>query len=87
MPLGTFITTATVGLAATSYDSVTHGLSTTPDMIWATLKGTNHGDITSSATPVFAATGGNSASLTCYNLGLNAGTWTWCAAFFHSIIR
>ena len=88
MPLGTFITTATVALAASAYDSVTHGLSTTPDMIWATLRSTGvDRDQTSSAVPIFAARGRNSASLTCYNHGQSAGTWTFCAAYFHSVIR
>lgn len=87
MPLGTYITTATIGLCGTESSTMTHGLSLTPNFVWATLKHTS-ANVTSSNTPVFAAGGlASTASITVYNRGLGRGTWTVCIARYHSLIQ
>lgn len=87
MPLGTFITTATVSLGQSESSTMTHGLSAAPDFVWATQKHTS-ANVTNSNTPVFTAGGlASTASVTVYNRGMGAGTWTVCMARFHSIIR
>mgnify|MGYP001592944234 CR=1 FL=1 len=86
MPLGTFITTATISLAATASTTLTHGLSTTPDMVWATMR-SNFAAQSSSAVPLLGLGYANSASITCWNRGQRCASWTIAAAFFHSSIR
>lgn len=86
MPLGTFIATATISLAATASGTLTHGLSTTPDMVWATMR-SNLGAQSSSAVPLLGIGFANSASITCWNRGQRCASWTVCAAYFHSVIR
>lgn len=87
MPLGTFITTATVSLAATTSATMTTGLSGSCDFVWATLKHTKP-NVTNSNQAIFTAGGlVNTASITVINRGQTAGTWTVCMARFHSIIR
>ena len=87
MPLGTFITTATVSLAATTSTTMTTGLSASVDFVWATLKHTFN-NVTNSNQAIFAAGGLiNTASITVFNRGQTAATWTVCMARYHSIIR
>lgn len=87
MPLGTFITTATVSLGATESSTITHGLSAAPDFVWATQKHTT-ANVTSSNTLQFCAGGmASTASITVYNRGLGVGTFTVCIARFHSVVR
>lgn len=85
MPIGTFMTTQTVSIAATSSTTLTHALSTTPHLVWATLR-SNVGNQSSSSVP-YIALAANSASLTVWNRGQIAATWTVAAAFFHSTIQ
>ena len=87
MPLGTFITTATVRLCATGSSTMTHGLGAAPDFVWATQK-QNALSLTNSQNVGFCAGGlANTASITVFNRGRLAGTWTVCMARFHSIIK
>ena len=92
MPLGRFISTLTVSLAATTSTVVVHSLSASPDFVWATQKYTI-ANITNSNHPIFAAndrsvgSAAHTQSVTLYNKGQIAGTWTVCIAQFWSPIR
>jgi hypothetical protein len=92
MPLRTFISTFTVSLAATTSSSIAHSLSASPDYVWATQKHTV-ANITNTNYPVFCAgdrtvgCNAHTQSVTVYNKGQIAGTWTVAVARFHSIIR
>lgn len=85
MPIGTYIDTRTVAVAATTTTVITHGLSQSPHMVWGTAKGYRI-DISSTVFPYFSALA-NSASVTVFNRGLADETWTVCSAFLHTIIR
>ena len=91
MPLGTFLTTFTVSLAATESTVIAHSLSASPDFVWATPKHTN--GMLSSSSPYFTAgdrtvgCNAHTASVTLYNRGQVGGTWTVMVARFWSPIR
>ena len=87
MPLGRFISTLTVSLAVTTSTVVAHSLSASPDFVWATQKHTI-ANITNSNHPAFTAgITAHTQSVTLYNKGQIAGTWTVCIAQFWSPIR
>lgn len=92
MPLGTFISTLTVSLAATESTVVAHSLSASPDFVWATQKHTV-ANITDSLHSAFCAgdrtvgCNAHTQSVTLYNKGQVAGTWTVCLARFFSSVR
>lgn len=85
MPIGTFIDTRTLSVTGTASGSITHGLSTSPHMVWATAKRRNAA-FTTGYQPYFTASF-NSASVSVFNRGRSNETWTVCSAFLHSLIR
>ena len=86
MPIGTFIDTKTVAVAATASATLTHGLSTSPHMVWAQARASDTSSVASGG-PAYLGIAFGSASISCYNRGPISDTWTVCAAFWHSIIR
>lgn len=85
MPIGTYVDTRTISVAATTSGTLTHGLSQAPHMVWAAAKG-NRIDISSTQFPYFSVLA-NSASLTVFNRGVAAETWTVCSWFIHTLAR
>lgn len=82
--LGAFIDVRTVAAAATASGTFTHGLPATPDVVFAAAVYAT----TSLATefPYFCATMG-AASVTYFNRGKVAETFSVVSPVFHSIIR
>ena len=91
MPIGTFISTFTVSLAATESTALAHSLSASPDFVWATPKHTSAS--LNSSSPFLTAgdrtvgCNAHTQSVTLYNRGQVAGTWTVCVARFWSAIQ
>jgi len=87
MPIGTFFTTATLALAATASGTLTHGLATTPHAVWGTAKLGSAAHASASLASPYLTLAANSASVSAYNRGQIAETWTIHALFAHSIIK
>lgn len=86
MAIGSFIDTKTLSLGSTISGSLTHGLSVSPHMVWATPKRVNTALTSNRVGPYFSASM-NSASISVFNRSQQPETWTVCAAFFHSQIQ
>ena len=86
MPIGTFIATNTITIDATGSSTLAHGLSQSPHMVWgvARFRSTVWG--TNSLMPYFTAKA-DSASVTVFNRGESAETFSVFSVFLHSLIR
>ena len=85
------MSTFTVSLGATESTVIAHSLSASPDFVWATPKHTSAS--LNSSSPFFTAgdrtvaCNAHTQSVTLYNRGQVAGTWTVMVARMHSVIR
>ena len=86
MPIGTFTQTATATVAATASTTLTHGLSNAPHMVWGVARFRSTVFTTASTLPYFCAKA-DSASITAFNRGELAETYSVYAIFLHSIVR
>lgn len=86
MPIGTFIYTGTAEITSLASTTLTHGLATTPHLVWLQERATSAASI-ASAGPAWTGVAFGSASVSVYNKGPIAATYTVAAAFFHSEIR
>jgi len=87
MPIGTYVDTRTISCAATASSTITHGLSNAPHIIIGTAKFNSSGFVSSSTGYPYFSAKGDSASVSVWNRGLTAETWSVSSIFLHTIIR
>jgi len=86
MAIQVYSDTRTLSLAATASGTLTHGLARTPHWILGTAKFATTKLNSAKAVPYFSCKAG-SASVSVFNRGQSAETWTVTTQYLHSLIQ